>query len=147
MRRDEFFWISEINKATVVVNHQSGLIDDRIAKLAAGGIAAVEKAADFAAAALAEQIMTDSHDKIPKQEGTLRDMGRVEKVDAGSRDLVWSNVYAAYQWYGMRVDGTHVVENYTTPGTGKMWVEQARAENQATWDNVVQNGFTKGMSE
>ena len=45
MRRDEFFWISEINKATVVVNHQSGLIDDRIAKLAAGGIAAVEKAA------------------------------------------------------------------------------------------------------
>ena len=109
--------------------------------------AAVEKAADFAAAALAEQIMTDSHDKIPKEEGTLRDIGRIVKADFGSRDLVWSNVYAAYQWYGMRVDGTHVVvvENYTTPGTGKMWVEQARAESGDNWQKVTQNGFTEGM--
>lgn len=107
--------------------------------------AAVEKAADFAAAALAEQIMTDSHDKIPKQEGTLRDIGRIVKADFGSRDLVWSNVYAAYQWYGMRVDGSHKVRNYTTPGTGKMWVEAARAERGETWQKVAQNAFEKGL--
>lgn len=110
--------------------------------------AAVAKAADTAAAALAEQMMNDSRDKVPDDgEHTLRDIGRIEKVDAGSRDLVWSNVYAGYQWYGMRVDGTHVVEHYTTPGTGKAWVDTARAENQAAWDKVAQNGFTKGMSE
>ncbi|MFR4340054.1 MAG: hypothetical protein DBX91_14075 [Subdoligranulum variabile] len=109
--------------------------------------AAIEKAADFAAAALAEQMMQDSLAKIPKQEGTLRDIGRVEKIDAGSRDLVWSNVYAAYQWYGMRVDGTHVVEHYTTPGTGKMWVEQARMERGDTWQQVAQNAFSRGLGK
>lgn len=110
--------------------------------------ALVTKAADAAAQALAEQMMSDSRDKVPDDgEHTLRDIGRIEQVDAGSRDLVWSNVYAGYQWYGMRVDGTHVVEHYTTPGTGKAWVDTAREENQATWDKVAQNGFTKGMSE
>lgn len=108
--------------------------------------ALVAKAADTAAAALAEQMMNDSLDKVPDDgEHTLRDIGRIEKVDAGSRDLVWSNVYAGYQWYGMRIDGTHVVEHYTTAGTGKAWVETARAENQANWNKVAQNGFTEGM--
>ena len=68
-------------------------------------------------------------------------------MDAGSRDLVWSNVYAAYQWYGMRVDDTHVVENYTTTGTGKMWVEQARAESGDNWQKVTQNAFTEGIGK
>lgn len=45
MIRDEFFWISQINKATVIANREAGLIDDRIAELAAGGIKAVEEAA------------------------------------------------------------------------------------------------------
>ena len=105
----------------------------------------IEKAADFAAAALAEQMMQDSRDKIPKEEGTLRDIGRIEKPAPGKRDLVWSNVYAGYQWYGMRADGTHVVRNYTTPGTGKMGVEEARVENADRWKEVAQNAFTEGL--
>lgn len=110
--------------------------------------ALVAKAADAAADALADQMMNDSLDKIPDDgEHTLRDSGRIEKVDAGSRDLVWSNVYAGYQWYGMRIDGSHVVQHYTTPGTGKAWVETAHTENQAKWDKVAQNAFAKGMSE
>ena len=44
VRRDDFFWLSEINKATVAVSKKAGLIDERIARLAAGGIAAGEKA-------------------------------------------------------------------------------------------------------
>ena len=114
--------------------------------------AALEKAADKAAEALAEQMMSDSIDKIPRsagdervEGGSLSDIGRIEKLDTAERDLVWSNVYAAYQWYGMRVDGTHVVENYTTPGTGKAWVDTARAENKEKWDKVAQNAFAKGM--
>ncbi len=109
--------------------------------------AALEAGAEAASTAMAEQMMNDSRDKIPKQEGTLRDIGRIEKIDTGDRDLVWSSVYAAYQWYGMRVDGTHVVEHYTTAGTGKAWVDAARAENQAIWDKVAQNGFTRGMGK
>lgn len=108
--------------------------------------AATQKASDYAAAALAEQMMADSLDKIPDDgEHTLRDIGRIEKTEDGSRDLVWSNVYAGYQWYGMRVDGTHIVRHYTTPGTGKMWVETARGENKRKWDQVVQNAFSEGL--
>ena len=46
---------------------------------------AVERAADKAAEALAVQMMNDSLDKIPRQEGTLRDSGRVEKSRTGVR--------------------------------------------------------------
>lgn len=42
VKRDEFFWISEINKATVVVNSRCGLLDEKTARLAARGIAQVE---------------------------------------------------------------------------------------------------------
>lgn len=39
---DEFFWISAINKATVVVETKNGLIPEALARLAARGIAQVE---------------------------------------------------------------------------------------------------------
>lgn len=117
--------------------------------------ALVAKAADAAVDALADQMMNDSLEKIPDDgEHTLKDGGRIEKSAPGERELVWGakdkksgQIYAGYQWYGMRIDGTHVVEHYTTPGTGKAWVDTARAENQVTWDKVAQNGFTKGMKE
>lgn len=116
---------------------------------------AVSKGSDLGAAALAEQMKNDSDDKIPDDgEHTLRDSGRIVKSGPGERELVWDakgkgggQSHAGYQWYGMRIDGSHVVEHYTTPGTGKAWVDTARAENQANWDKVAQNGFTKGMSE
>lgn len=110
---------------------------------------AIAKGADFAAAALAEQMMNDSLQIIPKQEGGggLRDAGRIEKPTEGERALVWSNSYALYQWYGIREDGSHKVRHYTTPGTGKMWVEQARAKNGSKWDKVAQNAFSKGVGK
>lgn len=42
---DEFYWISQINKASVVSNSREKLLDEATAKLAARGIAAVEKEA------------------------------------------------------------------------------------------------------
>lgn len=43
---DEFFWITAINKATVVVEGRNGLFDEALLCLAAKGIDAVEKAGD-----------------------------------------------------------------------------------------------------
>lgn len=107
--------------------------------------AATDKAADFAAAALAEQMRNDSIDYIPKAEGNLRDGGQPEKMADGEYDLVWRGVYAGYQWFGARADGTHEVKHYTTPGTGKAWVDEAKAANKEKWDQTAQNGFTEGM--
>lgn len=106
----------------------------------------VENAADFSAAALAEQMMNDSKPLIPDDgEHILKDIGRITKPENGERLLEWDNVYAGYQWYGQRADGTHVVQNYTTAGTGKAWVDEAKSKKSGTWDKVAQNGFTEGM--
>ena len=40
MQRDEFFWTSTINKATIVVNAAEGLLSKEAAREAAGGVVA-----------------------------------------------------------------------------------------------------------
>lgn len=100
----------------------------------------LNEASETVMMAVAEQMLADSLYKIPMEEGSLRASGRVES-DAEGVFLSWTGVYAAYQWYGMRIDGTHVVRNYTTSGTGKLWVEEARAQNQAKWHRVAQNAM------
>lgn len=42
--------------------------------------------------------------------------------------IIWRQCYAAYQERGMRADGTHVVKNYTTPGTSKDFAKNAVKE-------------------
>lgn len=106
----------------------------------------IDHAADFSAAAVAEQMRTDCSDFIPDDgEHLLSDSGRIEAPQKGSRDLVWRKVYAGYQYFGIRADGTHKVRNYTTPGTGKLWVEVAQAANGANWEKVAQKAFTQRM--
>ena len=54
---------------------------------------------------------------VPQDEGNLRTI-----VDLSNPQyIVYEMPYAKYQYYGMREDGTHVVKNYTTPGTGTYW--------------------------
>ena len=53
---------------------------------------------------------------VPKDEGNLRTI-----VDIESNSITYESPYARYQYYGMRDDGTHQVQNYTTPGTGPYW--------------------------
>lgn len=53
---------------------------------------------------------------VPMDEGNLR-----TNVDIQSDSITYESPYARYQYYGMRDDGTHVVKNYTTPGTGPYW--------------------------
>lgn len=42
-----------------------------------------------------------------------------------SGSITWNSPYAQYQERGMRADGTHVIENYTTPGTGPHFTQES----------------------
>lgn len=53
---------------------------------------------------------------VPQDNGDLRTI-----VDIQPDSITYESPYAEYQYYGMRKDGTHVVKNYTTPGTGTYW--------------------------
>ena len=112
---------------------------------------AINAACEKASYALAEQILADSTKFVPYSAGSiqsaggLRDSGRVEKGQSGDMYIVWDTVYALYQWFGMRADGTHKVTHYTTPGTGRQWVEAAKATHELRWQKVAQSSFTKGL--
>ena len=54
---------------------------------------------------------------VPKDNGDLR-----TNVDLSNPEyIVYESPYARYQYYGVREDGTHKVQHYTTPGTGPYW--------------------------
>ena len=53
---------------------------------------------------------------VPKDTGNLR-----INVDVRSDSITYESPYARYQYFGMRDDGSRVVQNYTTPGTGPYW--------------------------
>lgn len=115
-------------------------------------IDAINKAKEKAAYALAEQMLADSEQFVPysggsvQSAGNLRESGKVVKGETSGRFyLVWDTVYALYQWFGVRADGTHRVRNYTTPGTGTQWVEKARAQFGDRWKQIAQKEFTDGL--
>lgn len=109
------------------------------------------QASDRAMYALAEQMLADSERFVPysagsiQSAGNLRESGKVVKGENGVFYLVWDTVYALYQWYGVRADGSHKVRNYTTPGTGKQWVEAARAQYGDRWQKIAQKEFNGGL--
>lgn len=109
------------------------------------------KASDLAMYALAEQMLADSEKFVPysagssQSAGNLRESGKVVKGEDGVFYLVYDAVYALYQWYGVRADGSHRVQHYTTPGTGKMWVDAARAQYADRWQKIVQKEFNGGL--
>lgn len=67
----------------------------------------------------------------PKHKGSnphLSETGRVEETTGLTRTVKFGTVdtpYAAYQERGMRFTGTHIVHNYSTPGTGKRYLQHA----------------------
>ena len=52
---------------------------------------------------------------VPKDEGILRNY----KING--KNIIYDQLYAEYQYYGIRKDGTHKVQHYTTAGTGPYW--------------------------
>lgn len=108
-------------------------------------------ASDVAAYALAEQMLADSEQFVPysagssQSAGNLRESGKVKRGESGVMYIVWDTVYALYQWFGVRADGSHKVSRYTTPGTGTEWVEKARDRYGDRWAELVQKSFTEGL--
>lgn len=93
---------------------------------------------------LAEQVKNDSEPFVPKQEGTLRDSATIQQ-DSDGTSVVYEQIYAAYQYYGIRADGSHPVSNYTTAGTGTQWCERAKEKHERDWQKVAEKAFRKGM--
>ena len=113
---------------------------------------AIGKASEKATYALAEQMLQDSEKFIPysggssQSAGNLRESGHIVKgEEKGVMYLVWDTVYALYQWFGIRADGTHPVHNYTTPGTGKLWVEEARKQYGDRWQDIINKEFGEAL--
>lgn len=100
--------------------------------------------------ALAEQILSDCNQySVPNDgEGTMRDSGRVEDV-GGVYAAVWDAVYAAYQFYGMWPDGSHIIRHHT-PGCAMapsiMWTESAKRAYGKAWERVARLEYKKGAS-
>ena len=53
---------------------------------------------------------------VPMDNGDLR-----SNVDIRANSITYEMPYARYQYYGVREDGTHKVNHYTTPGSGRYW--------------------------
>lgn len=71
---------------------------------------------------------------VPKDEGNLRTV-----VDIQPNSITYESPYARYQYYGIREDGTHQVQNYTTPGTGPYWDKRMVSAEMQDVVREVQN--------
>ena len=67
------------------------------------------------------------------EEGNLR-----ANVSITSDTITYESPYAKYQYKGMREDGSRVVKNYTTPGTGSYWDKRMVS---AEINDVVKEAF------
>ena len=71
---------------------------------------------------------------VPKDNGDLR-----TNVDIQPDSITYEMPYARYQYYGVREDGTHQVQNYTTPGTGPYWDQRMVSAEMQDIEKEVQN--------
>ena len=76
---------------------------------------------------------------VPRDEGNLRIV-----VDIQPNSITYEMPYARYQYYGVREDGTHQVQHYTTPGTGSYWDERMVSAEIKDVEKEVQNYVNHG---
>lgn len=76
---------------------------------------------------------------VPKDEGNLRTI-----VDIENNSITYEMPYAKYQYYGIRKDGSHVVRNYTTPGTGTYWDKRMVSAEMQDVVKEVQDYVNRG---
>lgn len=75
----------------------------------------------------------------------MRDTPLRTTTDVQSNSITYQSIYANYQYHGMRRDGTHVVKNYTTPGTGSYWDRKMVSAEINELIEDVENAIKKGM--
>lgn len=86
--------------------------------------------------AVANQVLMDSDKYVPMRDGDMRASGRVEN---DGEAVSWNTVYARAHYYG--TNGIVVFSHYTTPGTGKKWVETSKKANAEKWGRVAAKGM------
>lgn len=59
-------------------------------------------------------------------------------VDVKTDSITYESPYASYQYFGKRKDGSHVIRNWTTPGTGPKW--DKRMISADMWEVVKEVG-------
>lgn len=73
-----------------------------------------------------EDIHRTSLPKTPMKSSYLRrDVEKTVVPETYTGTIIWKVPYASYQEQGSRADGSHVVRNYTTSGTGKDFAKNA----------------------
>lgn len=71
-------------------------------------------------------------------------------VDVDTDTITYNMPYAEYQYYGRRNDGSHVVMNYTTPGTGipgqgSYWDQRMWSVEKDNIVKAVQDKIDRGV--
>ena len=93
-------------------------IKNRIVEFAKNNTAAMDRVLNR----MALDILTMSKAQVPYKTSLLQQSGKYGKKSPLLYEVFYNKIYAAYQEFGMRKDGTHVVKNYTTPGTKKFYL-------------------------
>lgn len=117
------------------------------------------------------QVMNDAVNQeptVPLKEGTLRGSGSVhvegefeadskdisgegtpnksqESTDQGVAIIGFNTPYAGYQHAGKRLDGTHVVKNYTEPSSGAGFLVMKLATRKALYMKIIANRLKKDI--
>lgn len=86
---------------------------------------AVENQLDQMLDSMALDIVRLAEMKVPLKDGALWGEIRKTKKAENSYIVEVNSDYAAYQERGMRADGSRVVRNYTTGGTGKDFLKNS----------------------
>lgn len=82
-----------------------------------------------AVTAIAQGVVRDSEPFIPKREGALRQTGEIES-DYESGKVRYGNKSVPYAAPQYNAPGGW---NYTTPGTGPRWFDEAQAIHMKQW--------------
>ena len=76
---------------------------------------------------------------VPMDEGNLR-----TNVSIANNSITYESPYARYQYYGVREDGSHRVQNYTTAGTGTYWDKRMVSAEMQNVVKEVQDYVNRG---
>ena len=106
----------------------------------------VAKKALFNALATLKLDTEDRTPTTPKRKGDLRSRVRVKTKELKTQvngSITWRSKYAKYQEIGRRKDGTHVVRNYSEPGSGKGYVSTKIEKFTTKYIRVISQTYRK----
>ncbi len=77
---------------------------------------------------MGKTVINEADVRVPRKSNALRDSHRVVELNPKAVAVIYGGgaiKYGDYQERGMRRDGTRVVKKYTTPGTGKEYLQDS----------------------